>query len=176
MSGDRAVLEHALQRILWELHSYLPDIVIIGGWVPYLHRRYGWAAAWNSALSLTAEVDVLVPANLPAHGRKSLAEILGGAGFKPTSSNDDAAAVRANDPRLGKAMRVDSPRAAPLGDLLPHPASRGTDGRRTLITITCARPTTRAYDRAVRRCRIRSDTPMDAVHSTCIPAARTAST
>ena len=94
MSDNRDVLEHALQRILWELRPYLPDVVIIGGWVPYLHRRYGPVPAWNSALSLTAEVDVLVTANLPADGRKSLAEILGGAGFKPTSSSAAAGGWR----------------------------------------------------------------------------------
>jgi hypothetical protein len=101
MSDNRGVLEHALQRIVWELRPYLADIVIIGGWVPFLHQRYSSTSSWNSRLSLTAEVDVLVTPDLPKDGRKSLAEILEGAGFAPTNASD-AAAVWANDPERGE--------------------------------------------------------------------------
>jgi hypothetical protein len=34
-------LERAFTRVLWLLREYLPDLVIIGGWVPYLYRRWG---------------------------------------------------------------------------------------------------------------------------------------
>lgn len=34
--------EHAFRRIIVELRPYLDEIVIIGGWVPYLYKRYGW--------------------------------------------------------------------------------------------------------------------------------------
>lgn len=33
--------ERALRRILFELRPYRDEIVVIGGWVPYLYRRYG---------------------------------------------------------------------------------------------------------------------------------------
>jgi hypothetical protein len=83
MSDTQEVLERALQRILWELRPYLADIVIIGGWAPYLHRRYGSdASIWRSGLSLTADVDVLVTHDLSVNGRMPLAEILDAAGFK----------------------------------------------------------------------------------------------
>ena len=38
--SDDATLERALHRVLWSLRDYLPDIVIIGGWVPHLYRQY----------------------------------------------------------------------------------------------------------------------------------------
>lgn len=34
-------LERGVRAVLWELRDYLPDLVLIGGWVPHLHRRYG---------------------------------------------------------------------------------------------------------------------------------------
>jgi hypothetical protein len=113
MSDTQEVLEHALQRILWELRPYLADIVIIGGWAPYLHRRYGSdACIWKSGLSLTADVDVLITHDLSVNGRMPLAEILDAAGFKPTHSRD-CAAVWANAPARGERIEF----------LVPH---RGT--------------------------------------------------
>jgi hypothetical protein len=116
MSDNRDILEHALQRIVWELRPYLADIVIIGGWVPHLHRRYGSASAWNGALSLTAEVDVLVSPDLPTDGRMSLAEILERVGFAPTDSNDSAA-VWVNDPERGEKVEFLVPHTGTIRDL-----------------------------------------------------------
>lgn len=39
-SGERDQ-EQAFRRVLWLLRGYLPDLVIIGGWVPYLYKRFG---------------------------------------------------------------------------------------------------------------------------------------
>jgi hypothetical protein len=116
MSDARDVLEHALQRIVWELRPYLPDIVIIGGWAPYLHRQYGSISSWNSALSLTAEVDVLVTPDLPRNGRKGLAEILEGAGFTPTNASGSAA-VWANDPERGEKVEFLVPHTGTIRNL-----------------------------------------------------------
>jgi hypothetical protein len=77
--------EPALRRILWELRPYLDQVVIIGGWVPYLYRRYGGFASWAAGLSLTAEVDVLVDRPLPSGDRPTIPEILHAGGFRPTA-------------------------------------------------------------------------------------------
>ena len=116
MSDNRDVLERALQRIVWELRPYLADIVIIGGWVPYLYRRYGSTSSWNNALSLTAEVDVLVTPNLPRDGRMSLADLLEEAGFRPTNSNDSAA-VWVNDPERGEKIEFFVPHSGTIRNL-----------------------------------------------------------
>jgi hypothetical protein len=116
MTAHRDVLEHALRRIVWELRPYLADLVIVGGWVPYLHRRYGSASPWNSALSLTAEVDLLVTPDLPRDGRMGLAEILERAGFKPTKSTN-CAAVWSNDPDRGEKVEFLVPRSGTIRTL-----------------------------------------------------------
>jgi hypothetical protein len=85
------VYERALRRILWTLREYLPDIIIIGGWVPHLYRRYGGFATWNGRLSLTAEVDVLVPAMLGTESRPPIAELLAAEGFTPRGGSVPAA-------------------------------------------------------------------------------------
>lgn len=36
-----AYLEQTLRNVLHELRLYRPDLILIGGWVPYLYRHYG---------------------------------------------------------------------------------------------------------------------------------------
>lgn len=117
--GGRAVLEHALGRVLWELRPYLTELVVIGGWVPYLYQRYGPFPAWRTGggqLSLTAEVDVLLTRELPPGGRRPVAEILRGAGFEPVTATG-LAAVWANDPARGEKIEFMVPHAGTLRDL-----------------------------------------------------------
>jgi len=92
--------EPALRRILWELRDYLPDIVVIGGWVPYLYQRYGGFPAWAGRISLTGEVDVLLAPGTPRHDRRPLAEILRESGFEPIAQTSGAAWQK--DPRVGE--------------------------------------------------------------------------
>lgn len=77
--------ERALCRIVIELRPYLDEIVVIGGWVPYLYKRYGGFTSWNSNTSLTAEVDVLVNRPLPPGERLSIPELLRRANFRPST-------------------------------------------------------------------------------------------
>lgn len=96
-----AELEQSLLRILWELRPYLPDVVVIGGWVPHLYRRFGGFRTWKGELSLTGEVDALVAPVLPAGGRPPMATILRQAGFQPIIGGP-MAAVWADKPEVGE--------------------------------------------------------------------------
>lgn len=88
-------LERGLRAVLWELREYLPDLVLIGGWVPHLHRRYGHIAGWRGELSLTGELDLLVDRGLPRGERPSLPEVLRQAGFEQApGSHADAVWAR----------------------------------------------------------------------------------
>ncbi len=49
--AEPATMKPALRRVLWELRDYLPDLILIGGWVPYLYRRYGGLGTWRSGES-----------------------------------------------------------------------------------------------------------------------------
>lgn len=88
---QRANLEHTLRTILADLESYRSDLILIGGWVPYLYRRYGGFASWGGNDTLTFELDMLVGRPLLADGRPGLADVLGSAGFRPVTRQIPAA-------------------------------------------------------------------------------------
>jgi Nucleotidyltransferase len=85
-------LERPLRNILWELRLYVPDLVIVGGWVPHLYRVYGGFQAWTSEVPFTSELDVLVRTRLPRVGDETIPEILTHAGFEPVGGDRAAAA------------------------------------------------------------------------------------
>lgn len=47
---DRSELQGALVRVLQILHDYADDLVLVGGWVPYLHLT--WAALRSAPRAL----------------------------------------------------------------------------------------------------------------------------
>lgn len=96
-----AELERSLLEILWRLRPYLTEIVVIGGWVPHLYRRFGGFRTWKAELSLTGEVDALVSRDLPAGARPPIASLLSEAGFRPVT-RVPAPAVWANNPEVGE--------------------------------------------------------------------------
>ena len=54
----------SLLTTLRALEPYLGEVVVVGGWVPTLYRRYGRVPARHPAL-FTRDIDVVVPARLP---------------------------------------------------------------------------------------------------------------
>ncbi len=69
-----------LRRVLEPLRPYLEEVVLIGGWVPFLYLdRVG------KVTSRTIETDILLPNELPPRGRPTLGESLREAGFSPGS-------------------------------------------------------------------------------------------
>lgn len=72
MTMDLADLDRGLRAVLRELEPYLSDLVLIGGWVPYLFRHYGPFGAWEGRDTLTRELDVLVDNPLPREGPSSV--------------------------------------------------------------------------------------------------------
>lgn len=73
--------ERALRDVVEVLRDYRDDLVLIGGWVPYLQLTYGRARSPGARTSLTVETDLLVPGNLEPGARRPIAEILAAAGF-----------------------------------------------------------------------------------------------
>ena len=92
--------EPALRRLLWDLRDYLPDLIVVGGWVPYLYQRYGGFPGWTGAISLTGEVDVLVGPRAQGQNRPPLEELLRASGFEPIEGTQGAAWQR--DPAVGE--------------------------------------------------------------------------
>jgi len=87
-------IERAFYHVLWLLRNYLPDLVVIGGWVPYLYARFS-GDPWIGYQSLTAEVDVLTVPPLLTAGRPRLDETLRDAGLAPASETGPSAVWQA---------------------------------------------------------------------------------
>jgi hypothetical protein len=124
---DLSRYERALRRIIFELRPYLDEIVIIGGWVPYLYKRYGGFSWWNSNISLTAEVDVLVDRPLPPGERPSIPELLRRADFRP-SEEEGGLAVWEGDVQAGEKIEFLVPHEGigrQAGTVVPVTAQEG---------------------------------------------------
>jgi hypothetical protein len=83
--------ERTLVNVLLALGPYLPDLILIGGWVPYLFHRYGGFPGWIQRPSLTTEADILLPTNLDSSTRPDLASVLRDSGFSPEGGGSSAA-------------------------------------------------------------------------------------
>src|SRR5689334_20627991 len=90
--------ERGLRRVLWDLRDYLSDLVIVGGWVPYLYQRYGGFSRWRGPISQTSEVDVLLR-RTQVTGKKPLRDLLISNEFRPVDGTQ--AAVWESDPAAG---------------------------------------------------------------------------
>jgi len=99
--ADLPGLERSLFWILVILEPYLDDIVLIGGWVPHVYRRFGGFPSWEGKTSLTSEVDVLVRDAIPPSGRSTLPETLETAGFGP-QTKESPVAVWIKDQGVGE--------------------------------------------------------------------------
>jgi hypothetical protein len=98
---SRADLEAALWAILDALREYEDDLVLVWGWVPYLHLTYGRAASEDTRTSLTAEADLVVPRNLRRGDRPPIASILEKAGFQRIGGTR---VIWARDPERGETI------------------------------------------------------------------------
>lgn len=96
--SSRSELERGLRSVLEILGDYASDLVLVGGWVPYLHLRYGRAAVPSARTSLTAEADLLIPTGLRRGNRLPIADILRQAGFEARGTTG---VIWARKPDLG---------------------------------------------------------------------------
>lgn len=74
--------ERGFQHVLWSLRAFLLDLVLIGGWVPYLYRLYGGFSEWGAQLSGTTELDLLITPPTRRDDGETLADALRRAGFE----------------------------------------------------------------------------------------------
>ncbi len=74
--------ERPLREVVEVLQDYHDDLILIGGWVPYLQLTYGRARVADVKTSFTVEADLLVPRELEQGGRRPITETLIAAGFE----------------------------------------------------------------------------------------------
>ena len=117
-----------IRRILRPLEPYLNDLVLIGGWAAWLYLE-----PYGKGTSLTAEADLVLPAELPAGERQGMGALLAEAGFRPDAGGavwragtGKAEEIEFLVPHTGPALQEGQPtdvqgqpdlRAIPLGDL-----------------------------------------------------------
>ncbi len=106
-----------LVPILKELRGFLGHLVVIGGWVPELHRRFGSSDEWAVKPLGTTEVDMLVGGAGPeGNTHQELAEALVGAGFAPVGT-EGASAVWERDAGVGERVEFFVDHAGPWQNL-----------------------------------------------------------
>lgn len=108
--------EDEIPKVLLALESYVDDIVLIGGWVPELYRRFGGFSEWRGFPSRTREADILIPSPLERGERMPLEQILRAEGLRPREQKElsavwvrpetDATEVEILTPRVGAFERT----------------------------------------------------------------------
>lgn len=106
--------ERPVREVVEILQDYRDDLVLIGGWVPYLQLTYGRARVADPRTSLTVETDLLVPRELEPGARQPITEILTAAGFEMLgesgavwvrAAEDGGATIEFMTPKAGPARR-----------------------------------------------------------------------
>jgi hypothetical protein len=106
-----------LLPVLRDLRSSLDRMVIIGGWVPELHRRADERARWAVEPLATIEIDILVvDFERNPDGSTSIAEHLVAAGFAPIGGQR-ASAVWERDISAGERIEFFLDHSASWGSL-----------------------------------------------------------
>jgi len=83
----------SLLKTLKTLKPYLGDIVVVGGWVPFLYRRYGAIPSRHPAVR-TVDIDIAVPHSIPDGGRPTIDDLLSKAGYTTRIYGSNAGAVK----------------------------------------------------------------------------------
>ena len=85
-------LQSVLLPILRELEGVMDHIVLIGGWVPGLHRCFGSSEEWRVKPLGTIELDVFLgKTEEDSASIQQLARVLLEAGFKPVGKGTASA-------------------------------------------------------------------------------------
>ena len=71
----------SLLRTLDTLKPYHEEIVVVGGWVPFIYRKYGNMPARHPSVR-TTDIDIAVPLQVPDKGRPTVDNLLSKAGYK----------------------------------------------------------------------------------------------
>jgi len=83
----------SLLKAMEVLAPYLDEIVIVGGWVPFLYNRYGQMSSPHPLLR-TMDIDVVVPRRVKERGRLTIDELLLRAGYEARIYGSDVPVVK----------------------------------------------------------------------------------
>ncbi len=83
----------ALYKALEVIKPYLGQIVLVGGWVPAIYRRYGNLRSRHPSIR-TTDIDIAVPRKLQDSGLPTLDNLLTEAGYKIDIVGSNGGAVK----------------------------------------------------------------------------------
>jgi hypothetical protein len=83
----------SLFRAIEVLAPYLDEIVIVGGWVPFLYHKYGQMPSPHP-LPRTMDIDIVVPRHVENRGRPTIDELLVRAEYKTRIYGSDVPIVK----------------------------------------------------------------------------------
>jgi len=78
-----------LMKTLWILRDYLPEIVVGGGWAPFLYYRYLLKEAERETI-FTRDIDLMVKSEVPVIGSQTINKLLGEAGLTTVFKSRDS--------------------------------------------------------------------------------------
>jgi hypothetical protein len=81
-------LARGLFKTLWVLRDYLPEIVVGGGWAPFLYHRYLFRGSDREPV-FTRDIDLLVKPVVPVIGNKTIDKVLVEAGLQAVFKSTD---------------------------------------------------------------------------------------
>lgn len=81
-----------LFKTLWILRAYLPEIVVGGGWAPFLYYQY-FLKDTDRDLIFTRDIDLLVKPKVPIIGSRTIDQLLEKEGFKAVFKSRDTPPV-----------------------------------------------------------------------------------
>ena len=79
-------LASGLFKTLGILREYLPEIVVGGGWAPFLYHRYLFRDSKREPI-FTRDIDLMVRPRVPVIGHKTIDRALLDAGLKTVFKN-----------------------------------------------------------------------------------------
>jgi len=86
------VLTIGFLRTLWILRDYLNEIIVGGGWAPFLYYRYLLQNTDHEPVR-TGDIDLMVKKQIPIVGDKTVGQLLCEAGFEAKFKSRDNPAL-----------------------------------------------------------------------------------
>jgi hypothetical protein len=78
---DLEKIEAVFFSVLEDINDYLPDITLVGGWMPYVYSNYLWKTSVRNAVT-TVDIDFGVDQSVSKNYSKTIFETLSSLGYR----------------------------------------------------------------------------------------------
>ncbi|MCK4307388.1 hypothetical protein KAW50_04075 [candidate division WOR-3 bacterium] len=74
-------IENVFFNVLEDIHDYLPDLTLVGGWMPYIYSNFLWKTSVRNSVT-TVDIDFGVDQSVTRNYSKTIFETLSSLGYK----------------------------------------------------------------------------------------------